>query len=106
MLTDAGYRVLSASSGEEAMTIYDSRPEHIDLVLTDVIMPGMTGPELAHRLAAKIPNVKVLFASGYSDEAIVRHGVLEPGTLFVQKPYTPVSLTRRVREALDRTPAR
>jgi PAS domain S-box-containing protein len=101
VLVDAGYRVLVASSGEEAIALFEGKTEPIDLVLTDVIMPGITGPELAHWLSERLPSVKVLFASGYSDEAIVRHGVLEPGTSFVQKPYTPVTLTRQVRDALS-----
>ncbi len=101
ILTLMGYTVLAASEPAEALRI---SPEHsgiIDLLVTDVVMPGMSGRQLADRLTAERPGLKVMFMSGYTDNAIVHHGVLEPGTAFVQKPFTPDSLTRKVRETLD-----
>jgi len=70
-------------------------------IITDVVMPGMTGPELARRLTAHRPAMKVLFMSGYTDDAILHHGVLEPGTEFLQKPFTAESLGSKVRHMLD-----
>jgi two-component system cell cycle sensor histidine kinase/response regulator CckA len=73
----------------------------IHLLITDVVMPGMTGPELARRLTARRPAMKVLFMSGYTDDAILHHGVLEPGTEFLRKPFTAGSLGGKVRHMLD-----
>ena len=100
-LSRHGYTVLEASQGEEALRIAQEDDRHIDLLLTDVVMPNMSGCELARRLTDRRPDMRVLFASGYTDEAIVRHGAIEPGVAFIQKPFTPASLLRKVREVLD-----
>jgi len=101
VLRSLGYNVLAASSGEEALDVVRNG-QHVDLVVSDVIMPGMTGPEVCRQLAERYPGLRVLFTSGYSTDAIARHGVLEPGTMFIEKPYSPLALGRKVAEALGR----
>jgi two-component system, cell cycle sensor histidine kinase and response regulator CckA len=100
-LSTLGYSVLAASSGAEALRVAERQPGPIHLVLTDVVMPELGGRELVRQLAALRPGMKVLYISGYSDEAIAQHGVLDPGTAFLQKPFTPDRLASRVREVLD-----
>ncbi len=96
-----GYKICSARNGNQALALA-ARPElKIDLMITDVVMPGMGGHELAQRLAAMRPAVKVLYLSGYTEDAIVHHGVLDPGTAFLQKPFTLDTLACKVREVLD-----
>jgi CheY-like chemotaxis protein len=104
-LTDRGYSVLEASHGREALDVAAAHAGPIHLLLTDVVMPHMSGKELAQRLLAERPGLRVLFISGYSDEAIERHGVLAPGSAFLQKPIRPDELNRSVRQILDRKPA-
>jgi PAS domain S-box-containing protein len=97
VLAESGYKVLQASSGAEALRVSRAHAGPVDLLLTDVVMPGMGGREVATALAAERPGLRVLFASGYTAEAIARHGVLEPGTDLIHKPFTPDALLRRVR---------
>jgi signal transduction histidine kinase/ActR/RegA family two-component response regulator len=104
VLASLGYAVLAASSGEEALRLLEDG-RTIDLVVSDVIMPGMTGPELYRTLTERFPHLPVLFTSGYSSDAVARHGVLAPGTLFLEKPYSPSALGQKVGEALGRTEA-
>ncbi|MCI0657388.1 MAG: ATP-binding protein [Acidobacteria bacterium] len=101
ILTGQGYQVLDAGSGEEAIRIFEAHAEPIHLVVTDVIMPGMNGREVYERMAQLRPGLKVLYMSGYTQSAIVHRGVLEPGTAFVQKPFTIPSFLERVREVLE-----
>ncbi len=96
-----GYTVLEAPSAEAALDVARHYSGAIHLLLTDVVMPGMSGHDLAKRLAALRPEVRVVYMSGYTDDAITRHGVLEPGLAFVQKPFTPDAIARKVREVLD-----
>jgi two-component system cell cycle sensor histidine kinase/response regulator CckA len=101
ILRRQGYRVIAAQNAGEALLLCERHPETIDLLVTDVVMPQMSGPELAKRLAMTRPGMKVLCMSGYTDDSIVRHGVLESGVAFIQKPVTPATLSRKVREVLD-----
>ena len=100
-LVAAGYTVLTASDGEEALRICAQHSGAIHLLLTDVVMPRMSGRALAQELANVRPTIKVLYMSGYTDDAIVHHGVLDAGTHFLAKPFTAADLTRKVREVLD-----
>lgn len=96
-----GYAVLQASNGAEALELAGRHPGRIDLLMTDVIMPGMSGRELAQRLTALRPDTRVLYVSGYTEEAIGQHGVLEEGTEFLAKPFSRDALSRKLREILD-----
>ena len=99
-----GYRILEAQHGAEALEISGRHDGPIHLMVTDVVMPQMSGRELAQRLAPLRPEMRVLYMSGYTDDAIVRHGVLEAGTAFLSKPFTPDALAAKVRSLLDAAP--
>jgi len=101
ILQRQGYEVLVASSGAEGLALAEKHHGTIDLLVTDVVMPGFSGPELAKRLAQVRPALKVLCMSGYTDDSIVRHGVLTAELAYLQKPFTPSSLTAKVREVLS-----
>jgi two-component system cell cycle sensor histidine kinase/response regulator CckA len=101
ILERAGYTVLEATNGKAALD-FASRRHPIHLLLTDIVMPEMGGRVLAERFAARRPETRVLYMSGYTDDAIVRHGTLQPGITYLQKPFTADGLGRKVREVLDR----
>jgi PAS domain S-box-containing protein len=101
ILEMSGYAVLKASHGAEALEVSRRHQGPIDLMVSDVVMPGMSGSELAQHLRPLRPEMKVLYMSGYTDDAIVRHGVLAADTAFLPKPFSPDALTRKVREVLD-----
>jgi len=101
LLERQGYTVLSAANVSEALRIFEAHPA-IDLVLTDVVMPGASGPELTKQLLSARPALKVVYMSGYTEDVIVKHGVLEPGIAFLNKPFTSQSLGQTMRDALGR----
>ena len=100
-LVKAGYDVREAGDGSEALKKWERDAASIDLLLTDVVMPGVNGRELARRFALRSPHVQVIYMSGYSDDMIVSHGILRAGTHFVQKPFLPDTLLAKVREVLN-----
>jgi YesN/AraC family two-component response regulator len=99
-----GYKVITASNGEEALTIVQDDSTLIDLAITDVVMPQMSGREFVEHLTKLRPTVKVIYMSGYTDDAIVRHGLIDQKIAFVQKPFSADVLARKVREVLDSVP--
>jgi two-component system, cell cycle sensor histidine kinase and response regulator CckA len=102
MLTAAGYCVQCAASGPEAIEACEMAEAPFDLLVTDVVMPQMSGKHLADRLRERYPTLKVLYVSGYAQPSLAHHGVLEPGVEFLNKPFKAAELTRKVREVLDK----
>jgi two-component system, cell cycle sensor histidine kinase and response regulator CckA len=101
LLQRQGYTVLVAENADEAFQLFEQN-RSIDVVLTDVVMPGGSGPDLTSKLVERRPGLKVIYMSGYTDEAIVQHGILKPGIAFLHKPFTSEALGRKIREVLDR----
>jgi two-component system, cell cycle sensor histidine kinase and response regulator CckA len=101
VLQGYGYEVLTAEDGNAAVHVMETHMGKIDLLMTDVVMPGISGRQLAEKLQAHYPGLKVLFLSGYTDDSVVRHGVLQADVAFLQKPFTPNSLAQTVRNVLD-----
>jgi DNA-binding NtrC family response regulator len=101
ILSNCGYSVIAPGHVQEVESMYHQYPGRIDLLLTDVVMPGISGRDLARQMTALRPDMKVLYISGYTDNAIVSKGLLDPGIWFLQKPFTPATLAAKVREVLD-----
>jgi signal transduction histidine kinase/CheY-like chemotaxis protein len=101
LLRTRGYAVMEAESGEAAEALLGRDGVAVDLVVSDIVLSGMSGPQLTERLRTSRPDLRVLFMSGYADDAVVRHGILETEVAFIQKPFTPDALARKVRETLD-----
>jgi DNA-binding NtrC family response regulator len=101
LLERQGYTVLLAANADEARRLFDEHPS-IDLLLTDVVMPGASGPDLVRQLMERQPALKVIYMSGYTDDAIVHHGVLDPGINFLHRPFSSETLGQKIREVLDR----
>jgi CheY-like chemotaxis protein len=101
-LSDAGYGVLEAEGGPQALALLASTSQLPALLLTDVVMPGMSGRELASRMAQLRPDTPVLYTSGYTDGEILRRGLLEPGVAFIAKPFTADALVLAVRQRIER----
>ena len=97
-----GYSLLQAESGKKAIQIIDEHEGEIDLLVTDVVMPGMNGRQLAEALLVKKPKLKVLYVSGCTDDDVIRYGIQREEIAFLQKPFTPLALARKVREVLDK----
>jgi DNA-binding NtrC family response regulator len=101
LLLRQGYTVLVAANADEALRLFGAN-EAIDVLLTDVVMPGASGPELTRQLIEQRPALKVIYMSGYTEDAIVQHGVLKPGIAFLNKPFTSQTLGQKIREVLER----
>jgi CheY-like chemotaxis protein len=104
ILSARGYRVLAAKNGDDAIAICGNHSGRIDLLLTDVVMPGTGGKEVADSIKRRRQDINVLYMSGYTDDAIVHHGVLDPGMNFIEKPFTANKLVTKVQEALGKSP--
>ena len=103
VLSEYGYRLLEASNGQEALRLVAATNTPIDLLVTDVVMPQMTGPALAEQLRRQWPDLRVLFMSGYVEGAVLPAFFAEPGTGFIQKPFLPAELAKKLRDLLDPT---
>jgi CheY-like chemotaxis protein len=101
LLLRQGYTVLVAANADEALRVFEAN-QSIDVLLTDVVMPGASGPELTRHLVEQRPALRVIYMSGYTEDAIVQHGVLKPGIAFLNKPFTSETLGAKIREALER----
>jgi CheY-like chemotaxis protein len=102
ILEKQGYVVLESSQGDDALHLCEEHQGPIHLIVTDVVMPVMNGYELTKRLTLHHPGAKILYMSGYTNNSIIHHGILEKGTNYIQKPFTVDSLAKKVREVLDR----
>ena len=105
ILDRAGLRVLAAGSPAEALALVAEHGHAVDLLLTDVVMPQMSGRQLAERVTALVPRARVLYMSGYTDDDILQRGALEPGKAFIGKPFSRAALVAKIREVLSGRPA-
>ncbi len=101
ILESKGYRVFDAENAQRALEVAQTHSQPIDLMITDIVMPGLNGRELAERLSRSNPKMKVLFMSGYTDDKAVRRGVVDANLAFIQKPFTPESLVRKIKTVLE-----
>ncbi len=101
-LRSLGYTVLAASSGQQALSVASQHEGHIDLLITDVVMPKMSGRELSQMLGSLRPDLKTIYMSGYTDDAVLRHGIQDMDATFLQKPFSLGTLARKVRDTLGR----
>jgi CheY-like chemotaxis protein len=101
VLQSGGYTVLEARNGQEAIRVAQEHSGQIDVLVTDMVMPRMSGRQLVNLLAPTRPQMRILFVSGYTDEVVLRHDLLGTGVAFLEKPFTPIGLARKVREVLD-----
>ena len=101
ILVSQGYTVNEAEDAEQALKLQESSQGPVDLLLTDVVLPGMNGKELYNKMAEKMPDLRVLYMSGYTDNVIAHHGILDEGVHFIQKPFTNQALLTKVRQVLD-----
>jgi two-component system, cell cycle sensor histidine kinase and response regulator CckA len=99
-LASRGYNVLEAENGESGLRIAEGFKKHIDILITDVMMPGIGGRELARKLLLLRPGISVLYLSGYTEDSVITHGAIGPSTAFLQKPFTLQNLAKKVREVL------
>jgi CheY-like chemotaxis protein len=101
VLQENGYIVLEAPGGADALRLVEAHEGHVDILVTDVVMPGMSGRKLAEKLTTQRPDLRVLYMSGYTDDAIAHAGILEPGTFLLEKPFTPDALLRKIHHVLS-----
>ena len=104
VLEKFGYRVLDAPDAEQALSLIEDTAASIDLLITDVVMPGMSGPELARQALRLRPTLRVLYMSGYTDDVVLQHGMLESTASFIGKPFTPEAIVKQVQEILSTPP--
>jgi len=105
-LVPQGYRIILAKNGQDALELFEKRQQEIDIVLLDVVMPGMSGPDVYSAMLAIRPNLPVVFTTGHTSEAVSLHSKLEAGAVFLPKPYTLQALRQAIRTALDRSKTR
>jgi CheY-like chemotaxis protein len=104
LLKSCGYCVIPACDGEEALAICEKASQNIDLLITDIVMPKISGRQLVALIGPKLPGMKILYMSGYTDDAIMQQGIIEPDSDFIAKPFTLTDLADKVRQCLDAAP--